>query len=546
MATPEGAAAGGFRLMRYFMLTTLVAFIGAWVALLVLQRNESIFFAQVQAEQRAFFARAQAILARQNEAAARDSLLAVHEASHVNLTRLVANTLWASDIAPLLAQAQKLPADDCRAVAGEARRACQAEIGARIRALPGFKALDTKAYAAMQSTTVFKIKVWDRRGITVYSSEQRQIGDDGSSNQGWRQAMAGQPASELTHRDRFSAFEGMVENRDVISTYVPVRLNGGAEVAGVVELYSDVTPFLGQMREASSRFAHITAANEITLERAASENQDKVDSSSDRLLFIVGGLLVALYGVSLLVVHVGQRIIDRQTLAQQDAARRERLWHGEKMAALAAMAANVAHEVGNPLAVIAGLAQELPGHAATPEAGATAARAILEQTRRVSALVRQISDFAASRGDAAEWVDVNTMVEAVCQFHRFDRRFRGARIAFVGAAGLPACRLVPDRLNELMMGLLQAFIEDAGARPHCPGLHVETLTEAGLVLVRCRSEAASEAPLRGPSGARAEALQRLAEGMGGRLSFAEGRVQLALPPEVDMEAARKEAEPAAA
>ncbi len=541
----DAASTGGFRLMRYFMLTTLVAFVGAAVALLALQRNETEFFSQVQAEQRDFFRRAQALLARQNEAAAGDSLLAVHEASHANLTRVVANLMWDSDIAPFVARAQAVPVADCRAFGAAAavraeRQACQADVGHRIRALPGFAALQAKALAAMQSTTVIKIKVWDRRGITVFSSEAQQVGDDGSANQGWRQAMAGRPASELTHRDRFSAFEGMVENRDVISTYVPVRLAGSAEVAAVVELYSDVTPFLAQMRQASDRFAHITAANEIALERAARSHQAQVEVSSDRLLLIVGGLLVALYAVSLLVVRVGQGIIDRQTQAQQEAAARERSWHRDKMAALSAMAANVAHEVGNPLAVIAGLAQELPGHAATAASEEAMAQAILEQTRRVSALVRQISDFAATRGDRPEWVDVNAMVEAVCRFHRFDRRFRATPIVFEGGAGLPACELVPDQLTELMMALLQAFVDDDnGARQACGGLRVQTLQQDAAVHIRIGCDAAAEVgvaqrPLAAP---RVDALRRMAATMHARLEIEGRRVELALAPQLEVAAA---------
>ena len=97
-ARRPGAQPAGFRLMRYFTLTTLLAFAAVAVSLFFLQRMEEDFFAQVQKEQAAFFAQAQDELAQQHQEAARSSLLAVHEANHVNLSRMVANMLWTSEI----------------------------------------------------------------------------------------------------------------------------------------------------------------------------------------------------------------------------------------------------------------------------------------------------------------------------------------------------------------------------------------------------------------------------------------------------------------
>jgi signal transduction histidine kinase len=538
----DGAQAGGFRLMRYFTLTTLAAFAAVALALYFLQRMEETFFEQVQREQGAFFAQAQTELARQHADAARASLLAVHEAGHVNLTRLVANMLWNSDFAPLVAGAQRLSAARCRALpAGggsnaaappNLRRACFAQLGQQIMALPGFRALDAKAYAAMQASTVFKIKVFDLRGIAVYSSEHGQIGEDAAANQGWKSAAAGRPASELTHRDRFSAFEGVVENRDLISTYVPVRAAQRDEVVGVFEIYSDVTPFLGQIKAASKELAALTAANEARVAHTARANQEKVNSSSDRFLAIVGGLLALLYAASLLIVRNGQRIIDKQQLAQQQSALREQLWHREKMAALAAMAANVSHEVGNPLAIITGLAEELGGPAPPGDTVAGASKSILEQAWRIAKMMRQIADFATARSEAPEWVDVNSMLKAVCDFLGFDRRFRGTPIEFLPAGQLPARMLVPDHLNEVMMNLLQTCVDGVAERAPCARIWVETEARGDAVEIRLGCDAASaDAPaMRIFPGAHFELVRRRVAAMGGHLSSTASTVTITLPP----------------
>jgi signal transduction histidine kinase len=445
---------------------------------------------------------------------------------------MVANMMWASDFAPFLASAQRFPIDVCKALQGqplEVRRACWGELGRRIVALPAFKALDAKAYAAMQNTMVFKIKVFDLRGVTFYSSEHAQIGEFAGENAGWRAASQGRPASELTHRDRFSAFERVVENRDLISTYVPVRAGGSDEVLGVVELYSDVTPFLEQSKAASRKFAQISTGNQARIESAARANQQKVERSSHEFLVIVGALLLLLYATSLLIVRLGQRIIDRQAREQAEAAEREQRWHREKMATLATMAANVAHEVGNPLAVIHLLAAELP------ESQREVSREMQAQSLRIARMMRQIADFAAARSESAEWVDVSAMVKAVCEFLSFDWRFRGKPIDFRAGQDVPACELVPDHLNEVTMNLLQACAEEGSPMQRCDKFEVGTSLRQGRVVVSIAAraaeddEAAAAALPEWLAQSRFEPVRRRMAEMGARLGTNGPAIEIELP-----------------
>src|SRR3990167_574302 len=106
-----------------------------------------------------------------------------------------------------MAKVQAISTDHCRAMPADAapggaapsskpRSACFAEAGRQIMALPGFDALEAKVQAAMRLSTVFKIKVFDLRGVTIYSSERAQVGEDKTNNAGWKAAMAGRAASE--------------------------------------------------------------------------------------------------------------------------------------------------------------------------------------------------------------------------------------------------------------------------------------------------------------------------------------------------------------
>jgi PAS domain S-box-containing protein len=101
---------------------------------------------------------------------------------------------------------------------------------------------------ASESLPVLKIKIYDLEGLTVFSSEPAEIGENKSNNPGYfAAARKGQPESKLTFRDAFSTFEGTVQDRDLVESYLPIR-KGNGPVEGVFELYTDVTPLLADIK----------------------------------------------------------------------------------------------------------------------------------------------------------------------------------------------------------------------------------------------------------------------------------------------------------
>lgn len=144
----------------------------------------------------------------------------------------------------------------------------------------------------MRGTDVIKIKIYNLQGVTVFSTDLTQIGESKADNAGFISAVRGAAIGELIHRNQFDAFEGVLQDRDVIATYVPIHaLHDGTErVGGVFEVYEDVTTF--------------------------------VHSADEKLKWVSASVLLvlaALYLAQFLVVRRAQRILRSQAIALEQA-----------------------------------------------------------------------------------------------------------------------------------------------------------------------------------------------------------------------------------
>lgn len=471
---PKTGDPRAFRLTRYFASVAIVAFLVFGLALYALESLELGFIAQVQSEQLERVTRIQRELATMQQESARRDLIAVHEAAHVNLALTMRNALWADRFKPLLEAAATLSAPQCGA-----KSECKARWQESLRLLARRSGLAESIASSLVGTTVFKVKVFDRAGVTLYSSDESQIGEDKSGNQGWQRAFAGTPASEVTHRDRFSAFEGLVENRDLISTYIPVRDETGRIVA-VFEIYSDLTPFLIQLDEAARQVAAVSASHANQLDQVGRDQRAIAGRNAWMVWGVMVCLLGLLYAALYLVVRNAQNLLDRQAAAQREALRREGEWHREKMAAVATLAAEVAHETNNPLMVISMLAENMALERAEL---APQFLEIRTQVQRLAQMTQKIANFASLGGGEATLFDLGYALKALIEFASFDRRFGARRIDLELPEDLPSVDCVPDHAIEALLRVIEFGLRESAAPGAGVSLRVLAVIEPQIVRV---------------------------------------------------------------
>ena len=234
-----------FNLTRYYSIASLICIIIAAAILGMFYRHESVA-----------------------------SLMNVAEDRNAALTRVFGNALW-PHFSPLL---KRGTADPPINTSG-----------------PEIANLRRQVVALMKDTSAVKVKIYNLQGVTVFSTEAKQIGDNKYSNAGFLAAAQGRVASELTHRNSFSAFDGVIESRDLLSSYIPFIPENGKKIEGVFELYTDITPFLAQVKR-----------------------------TQWLLMLVVVGVSSLLYSLLYLVVHRAKLIIsDQQAQLKNSLARIE-------------------------------------------------------------------------------------------------------------------------------------------------------------------------------------------------------------------------------
>ena len=184
-----------FRLLRYFSIASLVLMV---LAAIVLGTLYQLF--------------------------EKSHLLRFGESQNVTLTQAFSNSIWPQFRS--FANAAKLLDADA------------------LRRHPDIAKLSQSVRDAVRNTATVRVKIYQLDGRTLFSTDATQIGASNGSDAGFLSARLGLALSEITHHDKFSALDGKLVNRDVLSSYIPLRSSADAPIEGVMTIYTDVTDLL--------------------------------------------------------------------------------------------------------------------------------------------------------------------------------------------------------------------------------------------------------------------------------------------------------------
>ncbi len=147
-----------------------------------------------------------------------------------------------------------------------------------------------------------------------------------------------------------------------------------------------------------------------------------------------------------------------ETQRQNEAtlALEQRLGQTEKLATIGQLAAEIAHEVGTPLNVIAGRARSIQRKSKDPDAVEKNAAIVAEQTARITRIIQRLLDFARRKVGHTERSPVDVGELMVTTIELLAGQFSNAKVRtrFERGASVPKVAGDQDRLQQVLINLL--------------------------------------------------------------------------------------------
>jgi signal transduction histidine kinase len=140
--------------------------------------------------------------------------------------------------------------------------------------------------------------------------------------------------------------------------------------------------------------------------------------------------------------------IEAEHKAKLDAV--DQLRHADRLRTVGQLASGLAHELGTPLNVVSGRARLIEEADGATDEIASDARIILDQTQRITDLVKQLLGFARRRQPKSQNADLATTAAHVAQLLTPIAQKKNVRIEFAAPSGPAVTRCDPILLEQAL------------------------------------------------------------------------------------------------
>ena len=129
----------------------------------------------------------------------------------------------------------------------------------------------------------------------------------------------------------------------------------------------------------------------------------------------------------------------------------------EKMIAVDSLAGGIAHEVGNSITCIAGLAQEIVNDDKNQmsEDSKNSLVNLQQYTEGIVRVTRDLSMLDTQTPDESEWIDINQLLAKTANLCRYDNRWSSVAITVDLDYGLPAIFASKNQFNQVITHILE-------------------------------------------------------------------------------------------
>ncbi|MGE5219802.1 MAG: sensor histidine kinase [Chloroflexota bacterium] len=284
------------------------------------------------------------------------------------------------------------------------------------------------------SPEILRFKVYNPKGIVIWSDDKRLVGKSFGDNPQLRQALQGAVVSNLGVSDEPENISGPKPESTAIQVYVPIYSEIQKELLGVFETY----------RRPDAIFQHIREARIVVL------------------LGAVGGGLLVYFSLFAIMRQAARQIDEQQmNLLKMQAE----LIASQRMAAVGEMAAAVAHGIGNPLSSIRAAAQVALLESETGDGPDTNSRmrgnlqSIMRQVDRVQKRMQGLLNFAKPLEPHPVALEVNALVRDVAETMGARFRDAGVQLALDLDPNLPGITSDLNHLEQALMVLITNALE---------------------------------------------------------------------------------------